>query len=245
MARKIRIRWFFILLPILFILIQIFARPPLQQPGGNRMVMRALIPPLEIIYRLFDFNERNALAQWEEKVFQGRVAYWIDFENSEGFVHSKSAQSASALFYRLKFDLSSYPQVSWKWRVGKFPDKAGVTNPKKRDDFAARFYVIFVSRFFTNFKCVEYVWDESLPAETVLESPYANQIRQIVVQSGLGKPGKWEVESRNVFEDYRKLFGKPPRMKVAAIALMTDSEGTETEAEGFFDDIQIGKGVRL
>ena len=30
-------------------------------------------------------------------------------------------------------------------------------------------------------------------------------------------------------------------MKVSAIAIMTDSEGTETEAEGFFDDIQIGK----
>ena len=105
--------------------------------------------------------------------------------------------------------------------------------------------MIFVSRFFTNFKCVEYVWDESLPEETALESPYASQIKQIVVQSGPGKRGKWEVESRNVFEDYRKLFGKPPRMKVAAIAVMTDAEGTETEAEGFFDDIQIGKGVRL
>ena len=207
------------------------------------MVVRTLIPPIEIIYRYFDFNQTNALAKWEEKVFKGRVAYWIDFEDSSGFVHSKSKQSASAMFYRLRFDLSDYPEISWKWRVGEFPDKSGVTDPKKRDDFAARFYVVFVSRFFTNFKCVEYVWDESLPEGTVLESPYTNQIKQIVAQSGRNRPGEWVSERQNVFEDYRKLFGRPPRMKVAAIAIMTDTEGTLSEAEGFFDDIEIGRGV--
>ena len=215
----------------------------MNRTGKFGMVVRTLIPPIEIIYRYFDFNQTNALAKWEEKVFKGRVAYWIDFEDSSGFVHSKSKQSASAMFYRLRFDLSDYPEISWKWRVGKFPDKRGVTDPKERDDFAARFYVVFVSRFFTNFKCVEYVWDESLPEATVLESPYTNQIKQIVVQSGPNRSGKWILERRNVFEDYRKLFGRPPRMKVAAIALMTDTEGTLSEAEGFFDDIQIGRGV--
>ena len=184
------------------------------------------------------------MARWEEKLFQGRVAYWIDFENSKGFVHSKSEQAASAIFYRIKFRPSEYPYISWKWRVNEFPDKSRAQDPKKRDDFAARFYVIFISRFFTRFRCIEYVWDETLPEETVHESPYAKQIKQIVVQSGLSKPSEWISEKRNIFEDYKKLFGGPPKMKVGAIALMTDAEGTESEAEGFFDDIQIGKDIR-
>ncbi|MBI4358151.1 MAG: DUF3047 domain-containing protein [Candidatus Omnitrophica bacterium] len=233
-----------ILFPLLFLLAQIFwHEPPFDQPKKIEKAIRTLIPPLEIIYRYFDFNEKSALARWEEKLFEGRVAYWIDFEDSRGFVHSRSDQSASAIFYRVKFSASDFPYVSWKWRVRKFPDKSGVEDAKKRDDFAARFYVIFISRFFTHFRCVEYVWDETLPEETVLKSPYTGQIKQIVAQSGPAKPGEWITEKRNVFEDYKKLFAKPPKMKVAAIALMTDAEGTGSEAEGFFDDIQIGKSA--
>ena len=203
--------------------------------------IRELIPPLEIIFRYFDFNEQNALAKWEEKMFTGRVAYWIDFENSGGFVHSKSENSASAIFYRIKFNIRDYPYLSWKWRIGRFPNKSHTQEPKKRDDFAARIYVVFVSRFFTSFRCVEYVWDESLPEGTALKSPYSNRIKQLVVQSGPVRGDEWVKEKQNVFDDYQKLFGEPPKMKVAAIALMTDSEGTGGEAEGFFDDIQIGK----
>jgi len=88
---------------------------------------------------------------------------------------------------------------------------------------------------------VEYVWDESIPEGTILESPYTKKIKQLVVQTGPSMANEWAVESRNVSEDYRKLFGETPKMKAAAIAIMTDSEGTSGEAEAFFDDIQIGK----
>ena len=243
MNRKRWVRLIFILLPISLILVQIFWQPPLERPQKIRMAIRTLIPPIGMILRYFDFNEKNALAKWEEKLFQGRVAYWVDFEKADGFIHAKSKQSASAIFYRLKFDVSKYPYISWKWRVGKFPDKSHVTDRKKWDDFAVRFYVVFVSRFFTNFRCVEYVWDESLPQGTILESPYADQIKQIVVRSGPSEPDEWVLETRNVFEDYGKLFGKPPKMKAAAIALMTSSAGSQSEAEGFFDDIRIGKSA--
>ncbi len=239
--RKRWIRLVFILLPASLILVQIFWRPPLERPQKIQMAIRTLIPPIGIILHYFDFNEQNALAQWEEKLFQGRVNYWIDFDQKDGFIHAKSKQSASAIFYRLKFDVSNYPYISWKWRVGKFPDKTYIQDPKKRDDFAVRFYVVFVSRFFTNFRCVEYVWDESLPEGTTLTSPFASQIKQMVIQSGPGQPNEWVPETRNIFEDYRKLFGQAPKMKATAIALMTSSAGTQSEAEGFFDDIRIGK----
>lgn len=209
--------------------------------AGIQKTMRTLAPPAEIILRYFDFNEKNALASWEQKVFQGRVLYWVDFEKDGGFVHSKSQGTASAIFHRIKFDVSKFPHLSWKWRVAKFPDKTHADNTRKRDDFAARIYVVFLSGFFVNFRCVEYVWDESLPEGTILESPYTEKIKQMVIQTGPNPSQEWVLESRNVLEDYRKLFGEIPKMKVAAIAMMTDSEGTEGEAEAFFDDIQIGK----
>ena len=246
MRRKTFIRIIFISLPLLVLSIQLFIPYPAHQPV--KTTVRTLVPPLGIIFRYFDFNEKNALASWEHKIFQGRVAYWVDFEEDgarlpggQGFVHSKSKGTASAIFYRLKFDVTKYPHLSWKWRVGKFPDKTKVDDSKKRDDFAARVYVVFIGRFFSNFKCVEYVWDEHLPEETILESPYAKQIKQLVIQSGPRESEEWASESRNVLEDYRKLFGQKPKNKVAAIAIMTDSEGTAGEAEAFFDDIKIGK----
>ena len=214
----------------------------LKHRAGIFKRARPLMAPLQVIFRYFDFNERTALKQWEEKTFRGQVHYWIDFDKTNGFVHSKSKDASSAIFYRLKFDAYQYPYLAWKWRIGTFPDKKGSQDPKKRDDFAARVYVVFVSHFFTNFHCVEYVWDESIPAGTILASPYSDQIKLLVVQSGTDK--NWAVEKQNIIEDYQKLFGRKPKMKVAAIALMTDSEGTGSEAEGFFDDIQIG-GIKL
>jgi len=241
MTSKKWLRFLLILLPVGLILAQIFWQPPRDRLEKIKTAVRALIPPIEIVFQYFNFNEKNALTQWEDKTFQGRSAYWIDFQKKDGFVHSKSEQAASAIFYRIKFKTSEFPFISWNWRIGKFPDKSKAVDPKKRDDFAARLYVVFISHFFTNFRCLEYVWDESVSEGTILESPYSDQIKQIVVQSGASKSGEWVSERQNILEDYKKLFGEEPKMKVGAIALMTDSEGTEGEAEGFFDDIQIGK----
>lgn len=202
---------------------------------------KTLFPSLEVVLQLFDFDQRDALKQWEQKVFHGKVNYWIDFDQKNGFVHSESEQTSSAIFYRIKFDISEYPHIAWEWRVGKFPDRQSVTDPKKADNYAARVYVVFLSHFFTNYRCVEYVWDEFLPEGTIRQSPFSDRIKQLVIQSGRPDADQWAAERRNVFEDYKQLFGEPPRLKVGAIALMTNSDGKGSEAEGFFDDIQIGR----
>ncbi|GEM_PF-7050362 len=243
MNRPKLVRLLFILGPALLLTFQLFQEPSFDRPHKIQIALRALVPPMGFIYQYIDFNQKNALSKWEEKVFQGKVTYWIEFQNSSGFVHSLSKGTSSAIFYKIKYKIADYPFISWKWHVAKFPDKRNVTDLKKRDDFAARFYIVFLSKFFTNFRCVEYVWDESLKEGTMMESPYTNQIKQIVVQSGPSAPGEWILETRNVFEDYEKLFGEKPSMKVAAIAIMSDSEGTGTEAEAFFDDIRIGKSA--
>lgn len=244
MVLKRFVRTFFILVPVLLLVFQIFWPATIPKPPKFQIALKAILPPIGFIFHYIDFNQKNALSKWEEKIFQGKSAYWIEFTKSSGFVHSSSQAAASAIFYRIKYNIHNYPHVSWKWKIKKFPQKDGVTDLKKRDDFAARFYVVFLSRFFTNFRCVEYAWDETLPEGTVLDSPYTDQIKQMIIQSGQAPQGQWVSETRNVEEDYEKLFGEKPKMKVAAIALMTDSEGTGAEAEAFFDDIQIGKKLR-
>lgn len=235
------VRLLFIGIPALILVFQLFWQPSFERSQKIQTALKALVPPMGFIFHYIDFNQKNSLSKWEEKVFQGKVAYWIEFEKSSGFVHALSKGAASAIFYKIKYKVTEFPYISWKWRVRKFPDKSTVTDPKKRDDFAARFYIVFLSKFFINFRCVEYVWDESLPENMIMESPYSDQIKQIVIQSGPSPKGQWISETRNVLEDYKQLFGEKPSLKVAAIALMTDSEGSGAEAEAFFDDIRIGK----
>lgn len=109
----------------------------------------------------------------------------------------------------------------------------------EKDDYAARVYVIFPSWLFTNIKSIEYVWDETRPAGTIITSPYFANIKLIVAESGKKNPDEWVFTERNIYEDYRRAFGKNPTW-VGAIALMTDTDNTVSSAETLYTDIKVG-----
>jgi hypothetical protein len=58
--------------------------------------------------------------------------------------------------------------------------------------------------------------------------------------------GKWVTEERNVLADYRSIFGEGEKNPAAkGIALLTDSDNTNTRAVGDYGGITIfGKGGR-
>ena len=58
----------------------------------------------------------------------------------------------------------------------------------------------------------------------------------IVVQSGESRINTWIVEEKNVYEDYKKIFGNEPPM-IAAVGIMTDTDDTEESALSFYGDI--------
>lgn len=192
--------------------------------------------------RIFSFNTQVELSEWEEKIFQGRVLYVVKKEKKNGYLVAFSRRAASGIFHRLVFNPVRDPMVSWKWKVVEFPQKqrdiAGSTWIEQ-DDYAARFYVIFPSLFFTRMKSLEYVWDLDLPEGTVLTSPYSENIKIIVAESGKANLGKWVFEERNVYEDFKMAFGRPPG-KVGAIAIMTDADNTISNAEAHYDEIKVG-----
>lgn len=196
--------------------------------------------PAEAVLKWLSFSGDKALKEWKNKVFKGKTQYWIDQGKNEFFLHSKSEKTASALYHLASYNINNYPFISWEWIPLKFPDKEGITDPKLKDDYALRLYVIFASGFFTNFRCVEYLWDSELKEGTKQISPYSDKIMQFVVRSGNAANG-WVVEERNVLEDYISLFGEKPTMKVRAIAIMSDSEGTQDSCEAYFKEIKIIK----
>ena len=198
-------------------------------------------------FRLFSFDEKNALKEWQEKIFKGRVLYAVNLETKEGYLTAYSKSSSSGIFNMLSFNPNKTPMVSWKWKVVKFPDKdkkegkRGESTWIEKDDYAVRFYIIFPGICFTTTKSLEYIWDKELPKGTIMTSPYFKNIKLIVLESGEKDLGNWVSEERNVYEDFRNAFGKEHKPKSAgAIAIMTNSNNTLSTAEAQYDEIKVG-----
>ena len=193
----------------------------------------------------FAFNRQDALSEWKEKIFQGRVLYEVRPDPEKGYLLARSNQASSGLFYKISFSPKKDPYISWKWKVSQFPAKSSSGKPSRkswieRDDYAVRVYVIFPAFIFTNTKCLEYVWAENVPEGTVLTSPFFNNIKLIVLESGTKNLGQWVSEERNIFNDYKLAFKRGPSVNVGAIALMTDADNTQSRAEGYYADIKVG-----
>ena len=58
-----------------------------------------------------------------------------------------------------------------------------------------------------------YVWDTTAPVGTEARPGELELFQRvlIVVRSGAGELGRWSTERRNVYEDYRRVFGEEPR----------------------------------
>jgi hypothetical protein len=60
----------------------------------------------------------------------------------------------------------------------------------------------------------------------------------ISIESGSAETGKWITETRNVYEDFKRYFGKEPP-KVGAIAIMTDSDNTGEKVSANYGPIAV------
>lgn len=173
--------------------------------------------------------------------------YVVKPEKEDGYLSAKSNIACSGLFYKITFNPEEFPMISWYWKVIEFPEKgeSGAVALNKegwieKDDYAARVYVIFPRFHFTKTKSIEYVWDESLPEGTIMTSPYFKNIKLIVAESGRRNIEKWVFEKRNIYEDFKRVFGEEPSGNVGAIALMTDTDNTLSTAEALYKDIKVG-----
>ncbi len=60
----------------------------------------------------------------------------------------------------------------------------------------------------------------------------------MVVRSGEEEKGEWITETRNVLEDYKKLFGSEPQ-KVKGIRIQINSQHTKSQAEAYWRSVRF------
>ena len=87
---------------------------------------------------------------------------------------------------------------------------------------------------------IQYIWENKLPPETVLDNARTSRSKMLVVESGPAQLDKWLYFKRNVKADYERLFGEPPG-PIIFVGVMTDSNATQSQATAYYGDIRLSQ----
>jgi hypothetical protein len=165
----------------------------------------------------------------DSKITQGK-------EKDLFFIHLLSVKDNFGLKKEISFDIRQYPYLSWGWKVSKLPPRGDIRK-RETDDQAGQIYVLF-PRFpaMVNTRSVGYIWDSQTPVGSEGTSTAYSKMKYVVLESGKSKSDQWVFESRNVYEDYKRLFqeGPPP---AGAVLLFINTQHTKSSAECFYRDI--------
>jgi hypothetical protein len=173
---------------------------------------------------------------WELKVKSGKAQFNIMRDAGIPALHLRSTSSSFSLQGAVNVDVKRYPLLTWKWKVTQLP-KGGDFRRSRTDDQAAQLFLAF-----SRTKAIVYIWDTTAPQGLMVSTspvPFMT-IKVVVVRSGPAELGKWLTETRNVYDDYRKLYGDEPP-SVEGIRLQINSQHTESSAESLFADVEFKK----
>lgn len=165
--------------------------------------------------------------------------YSVAVEGENKFLHASANSISVTIGYDTQWNLIDYPKLSWRWRPVIIP--VGTNEREKSgNDNVLGVYVVFGGLPVP--KTIKYIWSETLPVGTKLNSPFSSKTKMLVVRSGKESIGEWHSEERNVLDDYRALFGEPSAKPTAkGIAVLTDSDNTGGRAVGDYDDFILAK----
>lgn len=196
---------------------------------------------------------------WVLSRFLGRTDYRIVEVDGQRVLAAHANSSASGLLQPIRVSPADYPWLSWRWKVPQLipgADNASRTG----DDSAVRVIVAFdgdkskwdiednsfagLVKLFSGrempYATIQYIWENRLPKETVLDNAKTSRSKMLVVESGPDRTGQWLEFRRNIKADYERLFKEPPG-PVIFVGLMTDSNATGTMALAYYGDLKLSR----
>ena len=161
-------------------------------------------------------------------VFDGDVA-----------IRAEARHSASGLARHLSLDPALCPEITWAWHASQVQDSADLLH-KDGDDVAASIFLLFGDPGMLSdprpVPTLRYVWTgDHLAPGTIIDNPYLKgTVKSLVVRSGPAAADRWQIERRNLNDDFAAAFGHLPDDRVHAIILFTDNDQTEEPAVGYY-----------
>ena len=173
---------------------------------------------------------------WQLKERSGKANLAVIKDGDIHALRMRSINDSFAIQKRVNVSTRQFPIISWKWKVIALPE-GGDFRRSNTDDQAAQLFLAFASR-----KIIVYIWDTTAPQGLIGDAwaPPFMQVKAIVVRSGPAETGKWITETRNAYEDFKKLFGQEPP-PITGIRLQINSQHTETTGESLFADVVFAK----
>lgn len=204
---------------------------------------------------------RDTPQDWKALTFTNKAltSYRLVDDAGSLALEARSSAAASGLIRPLNVDAKDYPVLRWRWRVEGLIEKSNLAR-KQGDDYPARIYVTFaydpkragvaqrlkyqaaklVYGKYPPHAAISYIWARSEPVGTAAPNAYTDRAHMIVVDSGSADLGRWIAHERNVYEDYRRVFGEEPP-PVSGVAIMTDTDDTGETASARFAQISLGR----
>jgi hypothetical protein len=179
----------------------------------------------------------------------------------EDGTHAVELHSKGALTFLEKtvdIDISVFPIVTWKWKVENIL-KGIDERTLGGDDHPIRIFFVFEpdpsrQSFWFRFKrwlyldwahghpmggrYTEYLWSSHLLAGDVINDPGKPMQKLMVVEGGRENIGKWLSYKRNLYEDYKDLYGEEPR-RLIFIGILNDMDQTGQEAVSYIADLMF------
>lgn len=202
------------------------------------LVMQATVA--ESTLQLGEFS-RNQLDGWEKQSSEGETQYQLETIGDLTVLRANSQASASGMFKEQRVDLEKTPFLNWSWRIANHL-KGLSEQSKSGDDYAARLYVVVKGGLaFWQTKAINYVWSSNTLKETSWPNAFAGeQLMMLALRGPEATLNAWQSEKRNVRADLHRLFGEDIRY-IDAVALMTDTDNSQSQASAFYGDIWFSK----
>ena len=161
-------------------------------------------------------------------------------ESPTKVLHLKSRNEGSTISKDVQVNLKDTPILEWRWKAVVLPT-GGDSRKKETDDQAAQLYVTF-PRFpeALRSRIIGYVWDTTAPEGTIVGSEKTSRVTYVVVRSGSKDLNRWITETRNVYEDYKRIYGEEPG-ELRAVSIAIDSNDTNSSAESYMGAILFRK----
>lgn len=181
-------------------------------------------------------------------------------DNGTTVLRARSDRSASGLIRKIRIDPRQYPVIQWRWKITNVFEQGDVTR-KSGDDYPARIYIAFaydpdqaglwekakfgaIKAIYGEYPpqaAINYIWGSHAPVGTRVPNPFTDRVMMIAVESGMARQNTWVTETRNIYEDYRQVFGEEPPL-ISGVAVMTDADNTGEAAVAYYGDIVFTSG---
>ena len=177
-------------------------------------------------------------ADWKLRKDSAKDSYRVAEESSMRFLRATVKGLGVQAAKEYEWDLAAYPMLVWSWRPLEFPKGSDERDSKTNDSALAVYMLVPYSRV-RGPRAVKYIWSEKVPVGTRLDSNMGlTQVR--VLRSGAPeKKGEWVEERVNALADYQKYFDVKEAPKPAGIAVLTDSDDTNSSAQGDYANLRV------